>query len=393
MIFEIELSNIHDTNLSNAVKIDLPATWAELNDALQKARVPDDRALYKVNVWDSNPECLLQIMPNNINLYELNHLAQRLEKMQDSQIDAFEGLTMMDVVRTGYAPIPIERLINMTHSLVDCHFIYEAFDDRTLGKFYAENDFITELQSLPENVFSWLDYEKIGKYMREAEKGVFIPCGYVVQTGEMSKEYSFDTANLEPKPDYVFLLEIATAPKNDDPNDTSSAILKLPATIDDITKALAEVRSCSLQECVFYRFDSLVPELSTVFGNMDDFKELDDLAQEIKAIDAKGDLPKFKALLEAKECYSLVPLTELARDLDSYTFHPETLAPSAYAKSMLETLDIPMKESLLNMATLDAYGKELMEHDNMHSTSYGFISRKDGEPILLQEQEGPVMKM
>lgn len=51
----------------------------------------------------------------------------------------------------------MERLINMTHSMEHCQFAYEAHDDESLGKFYAENRFVTQLDSVPDNIYAWLD--------------------------------------------------------------------------------------------------------------------------------------------------------------------------------------------------------------------------------------------
>lgn len=90
-VFEIELSNLSESSSSTATTLILPATWAELNDALQKARIPDDRVIYAMKILDGEPEHLMQIIPKQANLYELNHLAERLDKQQDWQMDAFEG--------------------------------------------------------------------------------------------------------------------------------------------------------------------------------------------------------------------------------------------------------------------------------------------------------------
>lgn len=395
-MFEVEISRNGTFGTATAVTVALPATWSELHDALDKARITDNRVIYSVEVLNSEPMNLSQLIPQNANLYELNHLAQRLGQLDECQTHAFEGLVTMDVQRTNYAPIPVERLINMTHSLDDCHVVYEAQDDASLGKFYADNDFVPELETLPEKVLPWLDYVKIGKEMREAEGGVFTSAGYVVQGGRMSEEYSFDKLPMPPKPDYVFRLEIARSPRSDAPNDKNLTSLKLPATTDDIIKALEATKSPSLQECVFYGFDSIVPQITgELFSDMDDFQQLNELALEIRAIQSCGELSKYKALLEAAECGDISEAVKLAQDLDSYSFESEIADPSAYAESVLEKLEIPLPQKFFEMSILSAYGEELMEHNNVHGTDYGLIGRKDGEPIMTQEQEsgGPVMEM
>ncbi len=42
--------------------------------------------------------------------------------------------------------------------------------DEALGKFYADNDFLPELNDLPDSVYDLLNYAKIGKQMREANR-------------------------------------------------------------------------------------------------------------------------------------------------------------------------------------------------------------------------------
>ena len=114
--------------------------------------------------------------------------------------------THLDAVQTQYAPISAERLINMTHSMTHCQVAYEAHDDQALGKFYADNDFVPALEKVSDEVYAYLDFGKIGKEMREGEGGVFTPCGYVVQNGEIAVCYHSGDASPLDKPDYACLL-------------------------------------------------------------------------------------------------------------------------------------------------------------------------------------------
>ena len=49
----------------------------------------------------------------------------------------------------------------------------DAADDAALGRFYAENDFIPELDGISDKVFEMLDFAGIGRMMRCSENGVF----------------------------------------------------------------------------------------------------------------------------------------------------------------------------------------------------------------------------
>lgn len=204
-IIELEISRPGSFGSNTSSTIALPATPYELLDALDRARVTDERVIYSTEILRCELDYLPQFLSPNSNLYELNHLCQRLASLSDWERDCFEGMVMMDAVQTSYAPIPLDRLINMTASMEHCQIAYEAHNDESLGKFYAENGFVPQLDSLPDNIYAWLDFGKIGKEMREGEGGVFTPSGYVVQNGMIARLYQSGDAVPTEKPDYTVL--------------------------------------------------------------------------------------------------------------------------------------------------------------------------------------------
>lgn len=391
-IFEVEISRTDPhSGYSPTAIVKLPATWAELQDALDKLRITDDKGICKVDVWDSQPECMEQMIPKDANLFELNHLAERLAKLDDFEMCAFEGLMTMDAVRTDYATIPVERLINMTYSLADCQIAYEAHDDEALGKFYAENDFIPELETLSEKVFPWLDYEKIGQEMRIAEGGVFTSSGYVVHSGEMSSEYSRDKLRKPEKPDYVFKLEIAALPSSDEPNDKHTADLKLPATTDDIRAALSKAGGESLQECVFYGFDSIMPRITgELFADMENFDVLNELAEQVRTLEQRGGLTTFKAMISVPTVeIALEDALDLSYQTDGFSLRREVCSPDDYARSALTKLGLPLGDELCEAANLYRCGQKLLERDNAIVTDYGALVPPDGQTLeqCLEKKE------
>ena len=50
-------------------------------------------------------------------------------------------------------------------------------------------------------------------------------------------------------------------------------------------------------------------------------------------------------------------------------------------------------EALLPHVNLDAYGRSLIERQNLALTAYGAVERQDGEPIQRQEQEQALDEM
>ena len=86
-----------------AVRLSLPAADFALLDALDKAGITDERDIYSVEVANSKLDYLPQFIPDTANLYELNILAVQLAAMSQWERDCFEGMVMMDSVKTEYA--------------------------------------------------------------------------------------------------------------------------------------------------------------------------------------------------------------------------------------------------------------------------------------------------
>ena len=73
----------------------------------------------------------------------------------------------------------------------------DALNDRQLGRFYAENGFVPEVENLSDEAFNLLDFEQIGRKMRKGEDGTFVersidgPGGYVVRHSELKQRRPF----------------------------------------------------------------------------------------------------------------------------------------------------------------------------------------------------------
>lgn len=76
--------------------------------------------------------------------------------------------------------ITVPRLIDLAASADCCHILPEVITDEELGRFYADNGFLPELEHLPDNLYNALDYGKIGHEQRTAEGGVFTDGGYCI---------------------------------------------------------------------------------------------------------------------------------------------------------------------------------------------------------------------
>ena len=157
-------------------ELDLPAEPVELLDLLDKARIDDPMLAYKIDIVSLERNYLNPILEaQSLNLFELNHLADKLANIEQHNADVYEVL----VKKAGERPT-VAQLINLTAAVGGTPIAYGVYNDRTLGERYLENDFIEEFLDLPDNVIKYLDYAKIGKEYREAEHGVFTRKGYSV---------------------------------------------------------------------------------------------------------------------------------------------------------------------------------------------------------------------
>lgn len=207
-IFELEIGLYNPYSENTYAEVLLPATPYEIIDAFHKARINDD-SIYSIECISCKLDYLPQFIDESIDLYELNHLAELLIRFNEYELNCFEGVVMMDAERNNHSPIGVERLINMAHSVENCQIAYEAYGDLSLGKFYVDNDFVPEVETLSESVFRLLDYEKISKEMRMSEGEVFTSKGYVVLNGKIPEIYQSHGATPIENPDYTILLQIA----------------------------------------------------------------------------------------------------------------------------------------------------------------------------------------
>lgn len=356
-VFEVELASEN-----GCTQLALPAAPYALLDALKKLRLEDGEAprweILRINTANGITPYLDH---ENGSLFELNALCQQLALLDEGQLAIVEGLAKMEYEQ-GAQPVPLPRLIDMAYSTDRCHFVEEATNDYTLGRFCAENSFVPEADDLTDEVFELLDFAKIGREFRQNEDGVLTSGGYVQKHDELRQVC--DTLNLVPqKPDYAVLVETA-----------SGCEVKLPVP-------LGEPMGDEPVLCV----DCAAPALTGLSGVM---ATLDMLAHRLTYLTVDGEMPKYKALLEATGCDDIRWALALADGLDQYTFSPDLLEQEDVAMECLKTM-LPDNEVKLLAPYVDLprYGQAVLEQTDGQLTSYGLIQRVDGEPILNMAQK------
>lgn len=381
------MAQVYNPKNEALTEIGLPASLEEMEDALHIINTTAKECTADIHYFlgDINP--LENKAVRFCSLYELNYFATLFGQLQEYEQLQFIGL--VECTDTEYPEM--KEVINLALNApkIDWHHA-PATTDKEIGEFYIDNELLpqlAELENLPDKQYDWickhLDEEKIGREMREQEKGVFTSAGYFVKNEEIKQLY--DGNPIVPQPcDYIFRLELALIPQGDEPNDQNTISLKLPAAQADIQRALEEIGAKSMDDCCFYGYESLVvPQLADCYGDNEDFNSLNHLAERINRFD-NDNLVKFKAMLETVECKDIETAIVVYEHMDEFTLDRSCTTATDYVDKVLESLDLPMKEQLSFYLSKDGYGTALMKRNDIDKTSYGMLIPNEG--IKLSEQ-------
>lgn len=376
-LFRVELAGIHPY-----CELELPATDYELLDALEKLQMgPGDKPEWEI-IAHNGFEFLHPYLSDECDLYQLNTLSARLARLGLWGRIAFEGLFQTAIAQRKDR-ISIADLFTYINSTECCHVVPDVLDDAALGKFYAENGFITAVESVPDSIFELLDFEMLGRKARMEDGGIFTQHGYVIQHEDL--RIVQDAEGEVPKiPEYIFRLEISKCEmvETDHP-----ITLALPAAEDTLTQVLEQCDVHSWDDLTFRISDSAIPHLFDE-GDCGSAEDLNQLAKELKHRQSQGELSKLKAVLRAADCRDIENALTIAQDLDNYEFSTELRTAEEVASSELRRNVkgdvLPLLEKHTNLFNL---GMDMLQEHNAVLTPYGLIWRSDGELIMAPEQE------
>lgn len=194
-VFEVEISNTGPKGYETATVLGLPATRAEFQDALQKARIKDSRCCRNELVSVNFAGISSGQIGRDVDLLELNFLAERLALLDADGRKGLEGLIQMEQNRLG-TPIPLSRFINLTFHTDLCRFMPGVSNEKELGTFLYENEMLPQAAMAlldtaePGSRYQTALLEAYGQKYSEDQKGVFTHWGYLVTvsyTGEATK--------------------------------------------------------------------------------------------------------------------------------------------------------------------------------------------------------------
>ena len=398
VIFEVEISNNGPRGWETAAVLELPATWAEFHDALQKARIEDGRFCRNelLHIRDSGfPD---SVIGQDVNLYDLNLFAQRLAALNDTQGMGMKALLEME---RHDGPIPLNYLIHLTYNTDTCRLMPQLSDDRELGAFLYENRLLSdEAMALldkaePDSGFQSKLLALLGEQHRQDHGGVFTRWGYAEIHGEMREMDEPEKAAVLHRPGAPVILEVTKGWSGDlKRDDTNSVLLSLPAPDDEIRRAIGGIGTA----CAFRCVDCRIPSLREAIDDENDIRQVNQFARKLAQKEegwGEGELVTYKALLEASGCVDLQDAARLMEGLEEYELLPDVILAWDYAERALRENYPDLREALFRTDSSAEIGRKLLEDGNAALTEYGLLQKRDGSPLpcFVEGQTDPVIEM
>ncbi len=272
--------------------MEMPATWVEFNDALQKARIKDGRSC-KNELTCIRCEALRRgMIGDHVNLYDLNLFAQRLATLTEDQRPGMEALLKMEQEQYS-GPIPLERLINLTYNTDICCFAPRVSNHEELGAFLYANEMLSnEAMALLDTTeegsgFQERLLELLGEQHQEDHGGVFTDFGYADWVEKSSLSMCTGPGNVAyfHRSGAPVVLEVRKGFFNDPQYDNdNTATLDLPTVDAGIWRAVEKVDAASVDECAFRCVDCLIPSLRDAINDAledDGLEQVNDFARRL----------------------------------------------------------------------------------------------------------------
>ena len=384
-VFRVYVSQGRD----NYAELELPARDYEMLDLMERLRLEPGQLPYAELLevheqYDYLERCIRQ-QPD---IFQLNALARKLAKLTSVQeLAAFEELVGMDIEKNAL-PTALSRLVDFAYSTDCCVMAANVMTDYQLGKFLVENDFIEEANSLPDSMLALLDYAGIGTEHREREGGVYTGFGYVEQLSDIQRVSA--AMDFQPRrPAYTVLLNTAALPLNGGGQKSEVLQLRLPAPEEQLRAALEKLGRQDWNDVAASIQDCAIPDLNHELYLNGEIPQIVELSQRLSELDARGELPKYKAILAANDCRELSEMIALAGTVDIYFFEPQMSSPEDVARSELGLVLCGQDaETLLPYLDLQSYGRALLERDQAVVTRYGLVEQ-DKTQQTMEENQAP----
>ena len=353
------------------VTLELPADPYAVLDAWERLRLaPDTRVEWEMEDYGEFP-VLFPGLQSGEGFPALNALAERLTSLDSRQRTAFEGLVKLQDGR----PMEPDALITLSEQAKHCQVAPEATDDASLGRVYAANGSIPEVKDVPDKVFELLDFQLLGRRIRQSAGGVFTRQGYVVPDGNWKPTEGQELRIAPEAPTGFFRLELRLGEER--------AELTLPAG-QELVEVRERMEAVGLPNCAVTAFHSRVPQLPAAWATPERLDTLNCLAIRLMVLAERDSLAliKYKAVLEVSSISSLEDAMALTERLDAYNLNWAAASPEDVARGELRrSMGKENADLLCWYLNLYGYGEALIQQYGGELTDYGLLTRADGQPV------------
>lgn len=353
------------------VTLELPADPYAVLDAWERLRLaPDTRVEWEMEDYGEFP-VLFPGLQSGEGFPALNALAERLTSLDSRQRTAFEGLVKLQDGR----PMEPDALITLSEQAKHCQVAPEATDDASLGRVYAANGSIPAVKDVPDKVFELLDFQLLGRRIRQSAGGVFTRQGYVVPDGNWKPTEGQEPRIAPEAPTGFFRLELRLGEER--------AELTLPAG-QELVEVRERMEAVGLPNCAVTAFHSRVPQLPAAWATPERLDTLNCLAIRLMVLAERDSLAliKYKAVLEVSSISSLEDAMALTERLDAYNLNWAAASPEDVARGELRrSMGEENADLLCWYLNLYGYGEALIQQYGGELTDYGLLTRADGQPV------------
>ena len=367
-VFTVSLCN---PDKDTYVTLELPADPYTVLDAWERLRLaPDTRVEWEMEDYGEFP-VLFPGLQSGEGFPALNALAERLTSLDSRQRTAFEGLVKLQDGR----PMEPDALITLSEQAKHCQVAPEATDDASLGRVYAANGSIPEVKDVPDKVFELLDFQLLGRRIRQSEGGVFTRQGYVVPDGNWKPTEGQELRIAPEAPTGFFRLELRLGEER--------AELTLPAG-QELVEVRDQMEAVGISNCAVTAFHSRVPQFPAAWATPERLDTLNCLALRLTVLEDREPLKlvKYKAVLETSPPTSLEDAMALTERLDAYNLNWAAASPEDVARGELRrSMGEENADLLCRYLNLYGYGETLIQQYGGELTDYGLLTRADGQPV------------
>ena len=353
------------------VTLELPADPYTILDAWERLRpAPDTRVEWEMEDYGEFP-VLFPGLQSGEGFPALNALAERLTSLDSRQRTAFEGLVKLQDGR----PMEPDALITLSEQAKHCQVAPEATDDASLGRVYAANGSIPEVKDVPDKVFELLDFQLLGRRIRQSAGGVFTRQGYVVPDGNWKPTEGQELRIAPEAPTGFFRLELRLGEER--------AELTLPAG-QELVEVRERMEAVGLPNCAVTAFHSRVPQLPAAWATPERLDTLNCLAIRLMVLAERDSLAliKYKSVLEVSSISSLEDAMALTERLGAYNLNWAAASPEDVARGELRrSMGEENADLLCWYLNLYGYGEALIQQYGGELTDYGLLTRADGQPV------------